>query len=169
MVFVDAVVLLSLSPREFPFLVPFWNRYSSVLSSESNFEESFPLRSNTNRFLGISTPAPSNSSAAASLTLLTSSASLLSIETSSDGLPIDGNVVDGFYTRKLKTKIEQAIFFGAADADNPLAFDLLPDFQGDLMAASGAVSSEILSSSTHPPSPAVLKIFPSHIRPYFLV
>lgn len=54
---------------------------------------------------------------------------------------------EGYKTRKLKTKLEQAIFYGANDADNPLAFDLLPGFQGDLMAATEAVSSEILASS----------------------
>lgn len=57
-------------------------------------------------------------------------------------------------TRKLKHKIEHAVYFGGQDADNPLAFDLQPDFEGDLIAAAEAVSAEILSSSTSRPPPS---------------
>lgn len=122
--------------------------------SESAFEESFPLRSNTNRFLGISNPSPFVLSATQSLTLLTSTASLLSVEiTAPQGLIADLPGTEGFKTRKLKSKIEQAVFYGGDAADNPLAFDLLPDFEGDLTAAAEAVSSEILSSSASFPCP----------------
>lgn len=116
-------------------------------SPETTFEETFPLRLNTNRFLGISNPSPIAPSAN-SLTLLTSTASLLSIEVAaSRELIFDHPGTEGFETRKLKSKIEQAIFFEGDDADNPLDFHLLPDYKGDLIAAAEAVSSEILSSS----------------------
>lgn len=119
-----------------------------TLGADAALDEYFPLRSNTSRFLGISTPT-SSSPTSRSLTLLASTASLISIDVtppqhSFNDLP--GS--EAYKTRKLKSKIEQAIFYGAPDEDNPLAFDLLPDFQGDLIAAAQAVSSELLSSSS---------------------
>ncbi|ORX35321.1 Non-repetitive/WGA-negative nucleoporin C-terminal-domain-containing protein [Kockovaella imperatae] len=56
-------------------------------------------------------------------------------------------------TAALKSKIEQAVFYGHR-ADNPLSFDLPADFRGNISQAAEAVSEEILeSSSPHlPPS-----------------
>lgn len=128
-VFVDAVVMLS-------------------VDEDSVFEETFPLRINTHRFLGISTPSPAVTAAGkASLSLLTSTGTVLSIQvTAPQTFSTLAPGSEGYKTRKLKTKIEQAIFYGSNDADNPLAFDLLPDYEGDLMAAAESVSAEILAS-----------------------
>ncbi|KAI5479591.1 nuclear pore complex protein Nup133 [Pseudohyphozyma bogoriensis] len=128
--FVDAVVMLS-------------------LASESTFEEVFPLRSSSNRFLGASVNASTSPNTYPCLSLLTSTASLLTVEvTSVESIQNEQAGSEEHKTRKLKGKIEQGIYFGGNDADNPLAFDLLPDFEGDLIAASEAVSQEILSSSS---------------------
>lgn len=100
-----------------------------------------------NRFLGISSSHPA-SNLPITLNLLTSTATILSIEiTALAGLNLDSKNSAESKTRKLKSKIEQAIFFGSDGADNPLAFDLLPDFEGDLIVAAEAVSAEILASS----------------------
>lgn len=118
------------------------------IAPESSFEESFPLRSNTHRFLGVSTASPPTPSGIETLSLLTSTSTILAIQVSPPQLLTSlAPGSDGYKTRKLKTKIEQAIYFGASDAENPLTFDLQPDFQGDLIAASEAVSAEILASS----------------------
>ncbi|ORY72608.1 methyltransferase type 11 [Leucosporidium creatinivorum] len=128
--FVDAVVMLS-------------------LAAESSFEESFPLRSNTHRFLGVSTPSAPLPSGLETLSLLTSTSTILAIQVSPPALLASfAPGSEGYKTRKLKTKIEQAIFFGASDVENPLAFDLQPDFEGDLISATEAVSAEILASSS---------------------
>lgn len=117
-------------------------------STESSFEESFPLRSNTHRFLGVSTPSAPLSSGLETLSLLTSTSTILAIQVSPPALLASfAPGSEGYKTRKLKTKIEQAIFFGASDVENPLAFDLQPDFEGDLISATEAVSAEILASS----------------------
>ena len=65
-------------------------------------------------------------------------------------------------TARLKSKIQQAVFFGdraevrslpmsfphlAEDWQNPLSFDLPAGFQGDAAEAAEAVSSEIIASS----------------------
>ncbi|KAM0753804.1 methyltransferase type 11 [Meredithblackwellia eburnea MCA 4105] len=126
-VFIDVVVMVS-------------------IGSNAPFEESFPLRSSAARFLGVSSLNPTSSR---SLTLLTSSPTLISIDvTSSQPFEFDQPGSEGFKTRKLKNKLEQAIFFGGKDSENPLAFDLSPDFEGDLIAASLAVSTELLASSS---------------------
>lgn len=118
-----------------------------MLHAETSLEETFPLRTNTNRFLGVSIP-PSTPSATQSLTLLTSTASLLTLEVApTQALVFDHPGSEGFETRKLKSKIEQAIFFEGDDADNPLAFKVMNEYKGDLIAAAIAVSTEILSSS----------------------
>lgn len=118
-----------------------------MIRTAATFEETFPLRSSTNRFLGLSTTL-AQSAAIPTLGLLTSTASIISIEiTAPTGLTLDNNNSAATKTRKLKTKIEQAIFFGTDSAENPLAFDLLPEFEGDLITAAEAVSTEILSSS----------------------
>jgi nuclear pore complex protein Nup133 len=122
--------------------------FTSLTPAESSFEESFPLRSNTHRFLGVSTPSAPGPSGLETLSLLTSTSTILAIRVSPPALLASfAPGSEGYKTRKLKTKIEQAIFFGASDVENPLAFDLQPDFEGDLISATEAVSAEILASS----------------------
>lgn len=91
-------------------------------------------------------PVPS---ALQSLSLLTSSASSLTVTVS----PPQGNQLiasgsEGYKTRRLQTRLEQAIFFGTQEVENPFAFDLQPDYEGDLATAALAVSAGILASST---------------------
>ena len=119
--------------------------------SDSSFEEAFPLRSNSNRFIGASMPSylPPVPSAVESISLLTSSASSLTVTVS----PPQGNQLiasgsEGYKTRQLQTRLEQAIFFGTQEVENPFAFDLQPDYEGDLATAALAVSAGILASST---------------------
>lgn len=114
----------------------------------SDFEEVFPLRSNTHRFLGATqNAAQSTTPGLQTLSLLTTTASILSVHIIAS-LEIESDAVgsETLKTRRLKKRIEQAIYFGARDADNPLAFDLLPSYEGDLITAAEAVSAEILSS-----------------------
>lgn len=112
------------------------------------FEEAFPLRINTQRFLGTSTPIrPRVVGSSDGLSLLTSSASTIHIAVSEHVEPgREFMSTEAFKTRRLKKKIEQAVYFGAGNEENPLAFDLPSDFEGDLAAAVEAVSTEILSS-----------------------
>ncbi|KWU46470.1 methyltransferase type 11 [Rhodotorula sp. JG-1b] len=140
-VFADAVVLMS-------------------LSNDSSFEEAFPLRSNSNRFIGASMPSylPPVPSAVESISLLTSSASSLTVTVS----PPQGNQLiasgsEGYKTRRLQTRLEQAIFFGTQEVENPFAFDLQPDYEGDLATAALAVSAGILASSSSN-MPAILDL-----------
>jgi nuclear pore complex protein Nup133 len=49
-------------------------------------------------------------------------------------------------TRQLKSRLEQAIFFGT-NASNPLSFDLTPSLPGSLLASTAQLSAQILSSS----------------------
>ncbi|KAL8293054.1 hypothetical protein RQP46_000748 [Phenoliferia psychrophenolica] len=132
-----------------------------ALVAGSPFEEAFPLRSPTSRFLGLSTrpstSTPPSPSSSRSLTLLTSDATLLSVDvvTSLAGGEV-GLSTEAYKTRKLKSKIEQAIFYGG-ERDNPLLFDLQDGFEGDLTAASLAISSELLSSSS-PNLPRILDL-----------
>ncbi|GAA5989361.1 hypothetical protein JCM10908_001278 [Rhodotorula pacifica] len=140
-VFADAVILLS-------------------LSNDSSFEEAFPLRSNSNRFIGASMASylPPVPTAVQTLSLLTSSASSLTVSVS----PPQGNRLiasgsEGYKTRRLQTRLEQAIFFGTQDSENPFAFDLQPDYEGDLAIAAQAVSAGILASSSSN-MPAILDL-----------
>ncbi|GAA5875605.1 hypothetical protein JCM3774_006115 [Rhodotorula dairenensis] len=142
-VFADAVVLVS-------------------LSNDSSFEEAFPLRSNANRFIGASMPSylPPVPSAVQALSLLTSSASSLAVTVSPpQGHRLIAAGSEGYKTRRLQTRLEQAIFFGTQDVENPFAFDLQPDYEGDLAVAALAVSAGILaSSSTNMPAILDLRV-----------
>ncbi|GAA5848319.1 hypothetical protein JCM8547_004477 [Rhodosporidiobolus lusitaniae] len=149
--FADAVVICSLSISPFP------------------FEESFPLRSPSHRLLGYSLPSylpspPSSSPTTPdTLTLLTSTPSLLTVSVS---FPSPRATVPD-KTRKLQTRLEQAVFFGASpsssassangEVENPLAFDLPPEFEGDLARAAEGVSAGILASSS-PNMPLILDL-----------
>ncbi|BGO89473.1 hypothetical protein NBRC10512v2_001430 [Rhodotorula toruloides] len=85
---------------------------------------------------------PSPAAAIETLSLLNSSPSILLCHR----LIAPGT--ERYKTRRLQTRIEQAAFFGANEAQNRLAFDLQPDFEGDLAVAAVAVSSGILASSS---------------------
>ena len=123
-----------------------------ALVAGSPFEESFPLRSPTTRFLGYSTLSLL---APRSLTLLTSETTLLSVDvTAAHAFAPDEPGTEGYKTRKLKSKIEQAIFYG--EMDNPLRFDLVDGFEGDLTLATLAISAELLSSSAEPFCPLLI-------------
>lgn len=123
--FVDAVLMINLEPN-------------------LAFEEAFPLRSSTHRFFGISTPPPNPSitSQTTTLSLLSSTPSILSVTVNPAAAPRAAPK-----TRRLQTRLEQAVFFGGPASDNPLAFDLRPGWEGDLGAAAEAVSREICASS----------------------
>ncbi|GAA5843798.1 hypothetical protein JCM9279_000149 [Rhodotorula babjevae] len=123
------------------------------IASDSSFEEAFPLRQNSTRFLGLSMPsyllAPP--SPTETLSLLTSTPSLVTVTvTAPHGSQqrVAPGGVDALKTQRLKTRLEQAIFYGTREAENPLAFDIQPDFEGDLAKASTAVSANILASSS---------------------
>ncbi|GAA5931821.1 Nup133p [Sporobolomyces koalae] len=151
-VFADAVVIVS-------------------IASDSPFEENFPLRHNTNRFIGVSSPdylsvSPASSSTSTSLTLLTSTSSLLNLTVTppSSPLPLSiTNTSETYKTRKLKSKIEHAIYFGinakstvgkrsqseaATEQENLFKFDLQQDYEGDLAVAAEGVSQDLLSSAS---------------------
>lgn len=49
-------------------------------------------------------------------------------------------------TRRLKSRLEQAIFFGT-NAANPLSFDLTPSLPGSLLASATALSAQIVASA----------------------
>ncbi|BGP22727.1 hypothetical protein JCM10295v2_001618 [Rhodotorula toruloides] len=142
---------LSLGSGEIAFVVFADAVVIASVAHESTFEEAFPLRKNTDRFLGLSMPSylPSPAAAIETLSLLTSSPSIFSVSVSPpQGHRLLALGTEGYKTRRLQTRIEQAVFFGTDPAHNPLAFDLQPDFEGDLAVAAVAVSSEILASSS---------------------
>jgi hypothetical protein len=111
-------------------------------------EEAFHLRVSSHRFLGTSTPVHKRgTNAPLALSLLTSSATTIHVVASEQVAP--GREVLGteaYKTRRLKKKIEQAVYFGAGNEENALAFDLPADYEGDLVVAAEAVSAEILAS-----------------------
>ncbi len=112
------------------------------LAADLDFEEAFPLRSSTHRFFGLSTPPASPSSHLTAISLLSSTPSILTATVSPAAAPRAAPK-----TRRLQTRLEQAVFFGGSQSDNPLAFDLRPGWEGDLGAAAEAVSLEICASS----------------------
>lgn len=130
---------------------------ASVLTAraaDASFEEAFPLRQNSTRFLGLSMPSYlySPPSSTETLSLLTSSPSLLTVSVSAPHHPgqrvaPSAGGLEALKTHRLKTRLEQAIFYGTREAENPLAFDIQPDFEGDLAKAATAVSADILASS----------------------
>ncbi|KAK4705783.1 hypothetical protein P7C70_g405, partial [Phenoliferia sp. Uapishka_3] len=137
-VFADTVVVVAIGPG-------------------SLYEDAFPLRSPTSRFIGYSTlPAPPGY-ASRSLNLLTSDAALIALSvTSIENFYPHQPGTEGYKTSRLKTKIEQAIFYGE-ESDNPLSFAVPDGFEGDLTASTLAVSEELLSS-TSPNLPRILDL-----------
>ncbi|GEM09537.1 hypothetical protein Rt10032_c08g3554 [Rhodotorula toruloides] len=95
-VFTDAVVIAS-------------------IAHNSTLEEAFPLRKNTDRYLGLSMPSylPSPAASIETLSLLTSSPSIFSVSVSpSQGHRLVAPGTEGYKSRRLQTRIEQAVFFG---------------------------------------------------------
>ncbi|GAA6004642.1 hypothetical protein JCM10207_000965 [Rhodosporidiobolus poonsookiae] len=143
-VFADAVVIAS-------------------LANDSSFEESFPLRSTAHRIIGHSLPShlPNPTSSTSTLSLLTSTPSLLTVSVTAPRTRALAPSSEGLKTRKLQTRLEQAVFFGTkageGDAENPLAFELHPGYEGDLAKAAEALSAEILASSS-PNMPFILDL-----------
>ena len=85
------------------------------------------------------------------VTLLTSTASTLTVAVSPpQGHRLIASGAEGYKTRRLQTRLEQAICFGTQDVENPFAFDLQPDYEGDLAVAAQAASAGILASSKSP-------------------
>lgn len=126
----------------------------SPASPSSAFEECFPLRNPAHRILGFSLPSylastSSPTATADSLSLLTSTPSLLAVTVHPSAS--SGRLALPDKTRKLQTRLEQAVFFGTAqgvEGENPLAFKLQHGFEGDLAKAAERLSAEILASST---------------------
>ncbi|EMS25130.1 nuclear pore complex subunit Nup133, putative [Rhodotorula toruloides NP11] len=142
---------LSLGSGEIAFVILANAVVIASVAHDSTFEEAFPLRKNTDRFLGLSMPSyhPSATATIETLSLLTSSPSIFSVSVSPpQGHRLVARGTEGYKTRRLQTRIEQAVFFGTNEAQNPLAFDLQPDLEGDLAVAAIAVSSGILASSS---------------------
>ncbi|GAA5905117.1 Nup133p [Sporobolomyces salmoneus] len=160
-VFADAVVIVS-------------------FANDSPFEENFPLRHNTNQFIGLSLPsAPSSRSpASTTLSLLTSTASLLNLTVTPPASPLPlsiTNTSETYKTRKLKSKIEHAIYFGITSSsssrkgrtisskedneeeENLFKFDLQKDYEGDLAVAAEGVSQDLLASAS-PNLPVILDL-----------
>ncbi|KAM0792359.1 hypothetical protein ACM66B_005039 [Microbotryomycetes sp. NB124-2] len=159
--FVDVVVALSLEAGKSDRSRLGRSGGADWSGADSTFEEVFPLRSTSQRFIGTSTAdASAIASGTGSLSLLTSMASIMTVQISQAPLPDRRSVdTEAFKTRKLKTKMEQAIFFGAGAEGNtnPLTFVVDADAPGDLVAAAQAVSSELLSPSS-PLQPVILEL-----------
>lgn len=122
------------------------------------FEESFPLKAAADRFVGASTTTAMTKSS--SLSLLTSAATLITVDLSTKPDAFDvapattGSATTtttrgmDAATRKLKNRLEQAVYFGAETDANALAFDLAPDAPGDLIAAATLVSQDLLRGAS---------------------
>ncbi|GAA6061596.1 hypothetical protein JCM10212_000904 [Sporobolomyces blumeae] len=160
-VFADAVVLVS-------------------LAIDSPFEENFALRHNTNRFIGVSesvgaiAPRATPAGPSATLSLLTSTSSLLTLNVTPPASPLPlsiTNTSETYKTRKLKAKVEHAIYFGIGsaagastrqsrkgeDEENLFKFDLQRDYEGDLAVAVEGVSKDLLASAS-PNMPVILDL-----------
>ncbi|GAA5844336.1 hypothetical protein JCM5353_008463 [Sporobolomyces roseus] len=165
---------LSLSSNETAFVVFADAVVIASLANDSPFEENFPLRHNTNRFIGVSLPSLSSPSSATTLSLLTSTASLLNLSVTPPApLPLSvNNTSETYKTRKLKAKIEHAIYFGitstssdkkkkssqgAEEEENLFKFDLQRDYEGDLAVAVEGVSRDLLASAS-PNMPLILDL-----------
>lgn len=148
-VFIDAFAMFSLDPGSSMVGTHNAARLKQV-SADVYLEESVSLRSSNQRFLGFSSPDLSQGHRHTSLSLLTSFESIMSVKLSTQQRTSAVAENEAWATRKLRVKIEQAIFFGTGDDQNPLAFDLPPNVDGDLVAASESVSSNLLASSRSP-------------------
>ncbi|KAL7420109.1 hypothetical protein Q5752_005074 [Cryptotrichosporon argae] len=123
--FADAIVLASLS--------------------DTPYEDAIPLKDAVhNAFISIGSTSASTKQP--SIVAMPATGGLLGIEVHA-GAQNQALSAQAEATARLKSKMEQAVFFGDR-SDNPLTFDLPPGFQGDLAAAAEAVSAEIVASSS---------------------
>ncbi|KAG0146483.1 hypothetical protein CROQUDRAFT_671107 [Cronartium quercuum f. sp. fusiforme G11] len=133
------------------------------LMSGVDFEQIVSLKSGAaNRIIGAGTASLSvrglgdNADRLPTLKFLTTGSGVLEIELNPLELekPRPSTVEERLEraTFKLKTKLDQAVFFGDKE-ENPIAFTLEGEAEGDLGAAAEQVSKEILeSSATHLPT-----------------
>ncbi|WRT63927.1 uncharacterized protein IL334_000854 [Kwoniella shivajii] len=133
------------------------------LDESAPYEEAITLKdSGRNAFIGAGCIAPSSSkkgSTVPSIVAIPALGGLMSIEALDYGGPSESLTQLSSATARLKSKMEQAVFFGER-SDNPLSFDLPAGFQGNLAEAAEIVSAEIVSSS----SPYMAGIF--ELRPH---
>lgn len=136
----------------------------SLAEGRPSYEESIPLKDSArNAFLGVGACESSDHSASpngAEIVVITKASGILGIRVV-DLVPGQQQLErSAAATARLKTKLEQAVFYGDRP-QNPLSFDLLAGYDGNLMHAAEQVSAEILASSS-PSMPAILDLR-SHI------
>ncbi|KAK8861724.1 hypothetical protein IAR55_002547 [Kwoniella newhampshirensis] len=133
------------------------------LDDDTPYEEAITLKdASRNAFIGAgrarSTLISKRSSANPSIVAIPVLGGLMSIEALEPSVPSDSLNRLSSATARLKSKMEQAVFFGDR-SDNPLSFDLLAGFQGDAAEAAEIVSAEIVASSS-PYMPAIFEVRP---------
>ncbi|WWC66609.1 uncharacterized protein I206_100512 [Kwoniella pini CBS 10737] len=121
------------------------------LDEGSPYEEAITLKdSGRNAFIGAGSIASTSSKKGhglPSIVAIPALGGLMSIEALETSGSSDPLTQITSATARLKSKMEQAVFFGER-SDNPLSFDLPAGFQGDLAEAAEAVSAEIVSSNS---------------------
>lgn len=141
---------------------------SSLTPADDSHEDTISLKDPIrNAFIGVgSLPShiPSKRLSSPSLLLMPATGGLLALETFTP--PISSSASStAIATARLKSRVEQGVFYGdrsdvsvpsdrtresqAHLTQNPLSFDLSPDYRGDAAEAAEAVSQEILSSSQY--------------------
>ncbi|GFZ42387.1 hypothetical protein JCM24511_00102, partial [Saitozyma sp. JCM 24511] len=124
---------------------------SSLTPADDSHEDTISLKDPIrNAFIGVgSLPShiPSKRLSPPSLLLMPATGGLLALETFAPPSSSSASST-AIATARLKSRVEQAVFYGDR-SDNPLSFDLSPDYRGDAAEAAEAVSQEILSSSQY--------------------
>ncbi|WWC86014.1 uncharacterized protein L201_000885 [Kwoniella dendrophila CBS 6074] len=121
------------------------------LDEGSPYEEAVTLKdSGRNAFIGAgstSSLTANRESGPPSIVAIPVTGGLMSIEALETRAATDAFTQSSSATARLKSKMEQAVFFGER-SDNPLSFDLPAGFQGDIAEAADTVSAEIVSSNS---------------------
>ncbi|WWD16353.1 hypothetical protein CI109_100779 [Kwoniella shandongensis] len=133
------------------------------LDDDAPYEEAITLKdAGRNAFIGAGTIRASaiskRSLANPSIVAIPASGGLMSIEALEPSVPSDTLNRLSSATARLKSRLEQAVFFGER-SDNPLSFDLPAGFQGYAAEAAEVVSAEIVAS-TSPYMPAIFELRP---------
>ncbi|KAL7410733.1 Non-repetitive/WGA-negative nucleoporin C-terminal-domain-containing protein [Mrakia frigida] len=129
----------------------------SLSSAEAPYEEAITLKDQArNAFLGIGLSSTPTTSDRTEVAVITKESGVLSVGVKLKGALEDAGDRASTATARLKSKIEQAIFYGDRP-ENPLSFQLFAGYDGNLMLAAEQVSTEILSSSS-PNMPAILDL-----------
>ncbi|WWC58351.1 uncharacterized protein I303_100891 [Kwoniella dejecticola CBS 10117] len=130
------------------------------LDEGSPYEEAITLKdTGPNAFIGAGPIVATSSKKGTnlpSIVAIPAFGGLMSIEALEKSGSSDSPTQTSSATARLKSKMEQAVFFGER-SDNPLSFDLPAGFQGDLAEAAEIVSAEIVSSSS-PYMPGIFEI-----------